>query len=92
MVRTQNRGGNICPYHPRRQPVADEKIIDPPSRVVPPGVEAIGPPAVCPGLIRVEQAEGIGKAGGEQASERLPLLVGKPGIPRLGPGFFRSIS
>ena len=62
MIRALHLCQNVRPPHPGSQPVGYEKIIDAPARVLFPGMEAVGPPAISSRRIGVEQPEGIGKA------------------------------
>ena len=49
----------------RLQPVGDDEIVDPPAGVLLPRVEAVAPPGVRAGQLRVAPAEHVGKPGGE---------------------------
>ena len=66
------------------EPVGGEEIVDAPPGVVFSGVETIAPPGIGYGEVRMEPAEGVGKAAGEQLGELLPLLVGEAGIAPVG--------
>ena len=54
----------------------NDKVINAPARVLLPGVEAVAPPAVLH-LIRVQQAEAVGKACVQQFGHLAALLIGK---------------
>ena len=71
------------------QPVRDDKVVDTPSGVVLPGVEAVGPPGIGPLPVGVEEPEGVGKAGSQQGGHLLPLLVGEAGVAPVGFGVFQ---
>ena len=66
--------------HPVAKAVRAEKIVYAPAGVLLSGVEHIAPPAVSAGFIRIEQAEAVGKAGGEKLRHFAPLLVGEAGV------------
>lgn len=66
------------------KPVGNQKVIDPPSGVFLPGMEPVAPPAVCAGLFRVKEAEGVRKAAVYQSLEAAPLLIGKTGAAPVG--------
>ena len=51
-------------------------------------MEAIAPPGVCAGQLRVAVAEGVGKSGGEQLGELAAFLIGKASIPAVRSGIF----
>src|SRR5699024_7740685 len=68
-----------------RQPPGDDEVVDAPPGVVLPGVEAVAPPAVGPGLVRVEVAEGVHEPRLQQLRHLPPLLVGEPGVAPVGP-------
>ena len=62
MVAARDLAPDVGAFDLVLQPVGDDKIVDAPSGVVLPGIEAIAPPGVCAGLIRIEIPEGIRKA------------------------------
>ena len=72
--------------------IGRDKVVDPPSCIILPGIEPVAPPGIGPFPIRVKMAEGIGEAGLQQLLELRPFLVGEPGIPPVALGVFRSIS
>ena len=75
---------DIRPGDVLRQPLGNEEVVNPPPGVVLPGVEAVAPPAVCPGAVWVQAAEGVHKPGGKKLRHLLALLVGKAGIAPVG--------
>ena len=60
--------------------IGRDKIVNPPPRVILPGVESVAPPGIGPLPIRVKMAEGIGEAGLQQLLELRPFLVRESGI------------
>ena len=80
MIAAHDLRQNAAFFNAAADALAYKKIVDAPPRVVLPGVEAVGPPGVDPLRVRVEIAEAVCKAGGEQGSHFLSLLVGKSGV------------
>ena len=60
-------------------PVRDNKIVNPPAGVVFSGIKTIAPPTVNAGCIRIQKAEGIGKAGRQQYAKTVPFFIGETG-------------
>ena len=71
------------------QPLRQDKIVNPPSRVVLSRPKAIRPPAVGPGFVRIEIAEAVNKAAAQKLSHFRPLFIGKAGIFPVGFGIFQ---
>ena len=63
--------------------LAGDEVVDAPSGVLLPGLEAVGPPGVGD-LGGVEGAEGVDEAAAEQLAELRALLVGEAGIAAVG--------
>ena len=72
-----------------RNPVGYDKVVDAPSGVVLPGVEAVAPPTVDTGGIRVEVSEGIRKACIQKLCEAVPLFIGETGVSTIGGGILQ---
>ena len=79
---------NASLAHLFSQVIGYQKVINSPSGVVFPGVEAVAPPAVGPGQIWVEVAEGVGEASFQQPGKALPLFVGETGVATVGARVF----
>ena len=65
---------------PLAEAVGAEEIVDSPPGVLFPCVEHIAPPAVGVAPVRIEDPEGVGKAGGKKLGHLSPLLVGEAGV------------
>ena len=62
MVRAEDLVVNGRGLYGILQPVRDQKIVDAPARVLLPRMEAVAPPRIRAGEVRVSVAEGVGKA------------------------------
>ena len=54
--------------------VGHQEIVDAPAGIIGPGVEHVAPPAVGPGGVGIQVAEGIRKARLQQTAEALSLI------------------
>ena len=67
--------------------VGDDEIIDAPAGILLTGLETIRPPGIFH-LVRILEAEGVGKAIGQQLAELGSFLVGEARIMTIGFGIF----
>ena len=86
MVAAGDLRPDVGAFYPGHQPLGHNEVVDAPSRVVLTGVEAVAPPGVGAGALRVQGAEGVHKAAGEQLGHLPALLVGKAGVQPVGFG------
>ena len=70
-------------------PVRDNKIVNSPAGVVFSGIKTIAPPTVNAGCIRIQKAEGIGKAGSQQFAKTVPFFIGETGTAPVGGRIFQ---
>ena len=66
------------------QTVGDQKIVDAPADVLLPRAEAVAPPGICAGQLRIAKTKGVCKAARKQLREFPAFLVGKAGVPAVG--------
>lgn len=66
------------------QPFGGDEVVDPPSRVLLPCFEAVGPPGIDVRLVGMEVAEGVYEAASEKLCHLAPLLVGEAGVVVVG--------
>ena len=59
------------------QTVGDQKIVDAPADVLLPRAEAVAPPGICAGQLRIAKTKGVCKAARKQLREFPAFLVGK---------------
>ena len=85
MVGAEDVGMDLRIVKTLAQTVGDDKVIDAPAGILLTGLEAVGPPGIFH-LIGIFEAEGVGKAAGQQMAELGALLVGKARIMAVGLG------
>ena len=85
VVAAQDTGVDLRVGDLGHQTVGDHEIVDAPAGILLPGLEAVRPPRIFH-PVRIERAEGVAEATGQQVGELLALLVGEAGIVAVGLG------
>ena len=84
MIAARDLRQNAAFFNAAADALADEKIVDAPPRVVGAGVVHVAPPGIGASLVRIQVAERIHKAAGEQFRELCALLIREARIAAVG--------
>lgn len=88
VIRTQCFRKDICIVYPVLKALRDAEIVDSPAGILFSGLEHVGPPGICVGLVGINGSESIHKTIVKQLGKLLPFLVGKT---RICPVCFRIL-
>ena len=89
MVAAGDLRPDVRAFDAGHQPLGDNEVVDAPSGVVLPGVEAVAPPRVGAGAVGVQGAERVHKAALQQLGHLAPFLIGEAGIHSVGLGILQ---